>query len=112
VTRHAPTSGRLPVVMMTAAALAGIGLIWPLLALPVEMRDLTMGNVSVPLMWDHYLSTLALPAAFLAARDRPCAIAVPLRSWAPAKLLPVVMVGATLLPFIARAPEPAPMAAV
>jgi hypothetical protein len=60
-----------------------------------------------PLLWDHYLAMLILPAAFLAQRGRPWALALPLLSWLPAEALPFVVVVATLLPFIARAPAPA-----
>lgn len=55
-----------------------------------------------PLMWDHYLSMLVLPAAFLASRGHPWALALPLLSWLPPALLPLVVVAATLLPFVAQ----------
>ena len=62
----------------------------------------------VPLLWDHYLAMLALPAALLASRGRPWGLALPLLSWLPAVAIPFVVVAATLLPFTARdaAPEP------
>jgi hypothetical protein len=55
-----------------------------------------------PLLWDHYLAMLVLPAAFLAQRGRPWALLLPLASWLPAELLPFVVVAAVLLPFTAR----------
>jgi alpha-1,2-mannosyltransferase len=55
-----------------------------------------------PLLWDHYLAMLVLPAAFLAQRGRPWAILLPLATWLPHELLGVVAVAATLLPFLAR----------
>ena len=55
-----------------------------------------------PLMWDHYLTILMLPAAFLFERGRPWGMALPLFSWAPAPLMPLVAVAALLLPFTAR----------
>ena len=63
----------------------------------------------VPLLWDHYLSMLALPAALLASRGRPWGLAVPLLSWLPPVVLPFVVVAGVLLPFAARGPaEPGP----
>lgn len=58
-----------------------------------------------PLLWDHYLAMLILPAAFLAERGRPWALALPLLSWLPADLMPFVALLAMLLPFVAR-PRP------
>ena len=55
-----------------------------------------------PLMWDHYLTILMLPAAFLFERGRSWGMALPLFSWAPAPLMPLVAVAALLLPFAAR----------
>jgi hypothetical protein len=56
----------------------------------------------VPLLWDHYLAMLALPAALLAARGHAWGLALPLLSWLPAPVLPFVVVAATWLPFLAR----------
>jgi hypothetical protein len=56
-----------------------------------------------PLLWDHYLATLVLPAAFLAARGRPVGILLPLLTWLPAPALPFVVIVATVAPFFARA---------
>jgi hypothetical protein len=66
----------------------------------------------VPLLWDHYLAMLALPAALLAARGRPWGLALPLLSWLPAPAIPFVVIAAVWLPFLAReqvadVPEPA-----
>lgn len=69
-----------------------------------------------PLLWDHYLTNLLLPAAFLASRGRPWALALPLLCWSPPLLavafpqlrgvaeavLPYVAVCGLLLPFVAR----------
>ena len=69
-----------------------------------------------PLLWDHYLTNLLLPVAFLASRGRPWALVLPLLCWSPPLLavafpqlrgvaeavLPYVAVGGLLLPFIAR----------
>jgi hypothetical protein len=55
-----------------------------------------------PLIWDHYLSLLLLPAAFLAERGRPWALVLPLLTWLPGELLPLVSIAALLLPFLAR----------
>ena len=59
-----------------------------------------------PLLWDHYLAMLVLPAAMLADRGRPVAIALPLLSWLPAELLPFVAILVTVLPFWARDRHP------
>jgi hypothetical protein len=68
-----------------------------------------------PLLWDHYLAMLVLPAAFLAQRGRPWGLLLPLLAWLPVineswtLLFPVVVVAATLLPFTARSkPLPDP----
>ena len=42
-----------------------------------------------PLLWDHYLAGLVLPAAFLAQRGRPWGLALPLLAWLPPAFLPV-----------------------
>jgi hypothetical protein len=69
-----------------------------------------------PLLWDHYLTNLLIPAAFLAARGRTWGLALPLLCWAPlvsAVLIPatrpyadgvlaLVAVLGVLLPFSAR----------
>ncbi|MFO1539868.1 MAG: glycosyltransferase family 87 protein [Chloroflexota bacterium] len=60
-----------------------------------------------PLLWDHYLVSLMIPAAYLADRGRTWGLALPLLAWLPAPLLPFVAIAATLLPFVARH-EPAP----
>lgn len=59
-----------------------------------------------PLLWDHYLAMLILPAAFLVQRGRTWALALPLLSWLPAEALPFIVIAATLLPFVARPAVP------
>ena len=59
-----------------------------------------------PLLWDHYLVALILPAAFLAQRGRSWALLLPLAAWLPVEAYPFVVVVAMFLPFLARAPEP------
>ena len=64
-----------------------------------------------PLLWDHYLAALILPAAFLAQRGRSWAILLPLAAWLPPETYPFSVIVATLLPFVARdasAPADAP----
>jgi len=65
-----------------------------------------------PLMWDHYLTLLLVPAAFLAGRGRIWALSLPLLAWVPVlvggALYPVLALAGLLLPFLARsAGEPA-----
>jgi hypothetical protein len=55
-----------------------------------------------PLLWDHYLAALLLPAAFLAQRGRPLGILLPLLSWLPSESLPFVVLVAVFLPLWAR----------
>ena len=55
-----------------------------------------------PLLWQHYLVSLLLPAAFLAQRGRPWALCLPLLAWLPLEFLPLLAIAATLLPFLAR----------
>lgn len=56
-----------------------------------------------PLLWDHYLTLVMLPAAFLAARGRLLWLALPLLTWLPDPLLPVVAIVATVAPLLAPA---------
>ena len=57
-----------------------------------------------PLLWDHYLAMLLLPAAFLAGRGRPWGMLLPLAAWLPVIvegwtwLYPAVVIVALLLP--------------
>lgn len=61
-----------------------------------------------PLLWDHYLAMLVLPAAFLAQHGRPWAIFLPLLAWLPVLLgtwtvlYPLIAIVAMFLPFLAR----------
>ncbi|MBA3627002.1 MAG: DUF2029 domain-containing protein [Chloroflexi bacterium] len=55
-----------------------------------------------PLLWDHYLASLIIPAAFLAERGRSWGVALPLLTWVPPAFLPLVVLGATVLPLLAR----------
>lgn len=66
------------------------------------MVTITASLLLSPLLWDHYLAMLVLPAAFLASRGRPWALALPLLSWLPGEALPFVVLIATWLPFLAR----------
>lgn len=56
-----------------------------------------------PLMWQHYLTLLLLPAALIADRGRPMALALPLLAWLQAPLLPLVAIAATVLPLLPQA---------
>ena len=55
----------------------------------------------LPLLWDHYLVTLVVPAAFLARRVWPPLILLPLASWLPVLSRVLVMV-TMLLTFLVR----------
>lgn len=56
-----------------------------------------------PLLWDHYLTNLLVPAAFLADRGRRFwwAIALPLLCFLPPDQLPFIALLGMLLPFLA-----------
>ena len=45
-----------------------------------------------PLLWDHYLASLLLPAAFLAQRGRTWGLALPLLALAAPPLLPLLAI--------------------
>ena len=53
-----------------------------------------------PLLWDHYLAMLVLPAAFLAQRGRWWGLGLPLLAWLPNDIAPFLAIAATLLPFL------------
>lgn len=97
----------------TAALFAGYGLatVAALRSLRHD-RDLsfivTVGSTMLlaPLLWDHYLVSLLLPAAFLVERGRWWGLALPLLAWLPAPLLPFVAIAGMLLPFLAVRPVP------
>ena len=83
----------------------GIGVVAILLGLRRDreisyMVTLTASLLLVPLLWDHYLATLVIPAALLAERWHPVAIVLPLLAWLPAPLLPVVVLFVMTLPFL------------
>ncbi len=65
-----------------------------------------------PLLWDHYLAMLLVPAVFLAGRGHRWAILLPLASWLPAIatgwtwLYPGLVIVAMLLPFLAQETRP------
>ena len=54
-----------------------------------------------PLLWDHYLVDLLLPSAFLASRGRPWALALPLLTWLPGPIMPLLALAATIMPLLA-----------
>jgi hypothetical protein len=105
---------------VTVALLAGyvVGIGAMLLSLRRDretgfMVTLMASLLLAPLLWDHYLAMLLLPAAFLAGRGHPWALLLPLASWLPVVvgswtwLYPLIVILATLLPFLARDPAPA-----
>jgi hypothetical protein len=55
-----------------------------------------------PLLWDHYLTNLLVPAALLAARGRRWGVLLPMLGWLPQVMLPAVAVAGMLLPFLAH----------
>lgn len=71
------------------------------------MVTLMASFLVVPMLWDHYLVMLAIPAAFLAYRWHPVAVLLPLLSWLP-DLAALTVAAAMLLPFLVHDPEPDP----
>lgn len=63
-----------------------------------------------PVLWDHYLALTVLPAALLASRGHAWALVLPLLTWLPPGLQPVLAVLATLLPLALRDAGRAPSA--
>jgi len=102
----------LPPAAATAGLLAGSAL--AIAATLISLRRdpevsfmVTLGATLLlsPVLWQHYLVGLLLPAAFLAQRGRPWALALPLLAWLPVEFLPLLAIAATLLPFLARSPS-------
>ena len=63
---------------------------------------LTAPLLVAPFFHPHYLVALLIPAAFLANRGRPWAVALPLLGWLPGPVLPLVAALAMVLPLAAR----------
>jgi hypothetical protein len=62
----------------------------------------------VPLLWDHYLATLVLPAALLAQRLWRPLILLPLLSWLPIAA-PIVVIATMLLTLLVQKEQPGPV---
>jgi alpha-1,2-mannosyltransferase len=54
-----------------------------------------------PLLWDHYMTNLLVPAGFLVSRGRPWGVLLPLLCWLPQELLAFIAIAAMVLPFAA-----------
>jgi hypothetical protein len=110
---------RLPDWVVSAALYLSYGLAIGAALLSLRRdRELSFAVVAMatlflsPLLWDHYLTQLLIPAAFLAKRGHSWGLLLPLLGWAPAiglKLaLPLVGLIGMFAPFLARAgDEPA-----
>ena len=57
--------------------------------------------IASPLLWDHYMTHLLVPAAFMASRGRWYAIALPLLCVLPQQWLPFIAIAGVLVPFLA-----------
>ena len=77
-----------------------------------DMVVLFSSMLVVPLLWDHHLATLVVPAAFLAQRLWRPLILQPLLSWLPIGA-PILILATMLLAFLVKEewPEPAGSAA-
>lgn len=58
-----------------------------------------------PLLWDHYLTLLIVPAAFLISRGHLWGVALPMLGWLPLPYPPFVALLAVWLPFVAPPPS-------
>lgn len=54
-----------------------------------------------PLLWDHYMTNLLIPAALLAGRGRPWGLVLPLLCWLPQELLVFIAFAGMIAPFAA-----------
>jgi alpha-1,2-mannosyltransferase len=99
-----------PPVVASLALFAGYGLALVAAAASL-LRDRELSYVVTvtstlllsPLLWDHYLVLLLIPAAFVAGRGRVWALALPLLTWLPQPALPFLAIAGMLLPFVAPA---------
>jgi len=57
--------------------------------------------IASPLLWDHYMTNMLVPAAFMASRGRWYAIVLPLLCILPQQWLPVIAIVGVLVPFLA-----------
>lgn len=101
----------LPAPLPTVAFLAGVAFAVGAVAASLR-RDPELSYVVTvvasllvtPLLWGHYLVLLLVPAAFLAQRGRPWALALPLLGWLPDGAIALAAFAGLLLPFTARPP--------
>jgi hypothetical protein len=103
-------------ILATIALYAGYAL--AIVAMLVSLRYdreasfmVTIGAAMLlaPLLWDHYLATLVLPAALLAERGRMWGLALPLLAWLPPPFMPFLAIAGTVLPLVvARRNLPVP----
>ncbi|CAN5727738.1 hypothetical protein BH23CHL7_BH23CHL7_02310 [soil metagenome] len=99
--------GASPVVAGAAIALAGGLAITAVLVSLRRDRELSFvvvigaSLVLSPLLWNHYLTQLLIPAAFLASRGRWWGLALPMLTWLPHELLGLVALLATVAPLAA-----------
>lgn len=94
--------GWIDVVRLGSAAL-GLGLILLSLRRDRElgyMITLAASMLLVPLMWEYYLITLALPLALVAHRWRPVVLLVLVLSWLPSAFAPGVLLATLALLFL------------
>jgi hypothetical protein len=64
------------------------------------MITLTASMLMVPLMWEFYLITLALPLALMAERWRPAVLLLLALSWLPSAYAPAVLIATLALLFL------------
>jgi alpha-1,2-mannosyltransferase len=99
-----------PVALFTGYAVAVVAILLSLRRDP-ELSFMVTASATLllsPVLWDHYLIQLLLPAAFLASRGRYWGLGLPLLGWLPLPLLPLAAMAGMLLPFLAGAPAGRP----
>jgi hypothetical protein len=96
-------SGVLPTLAFFAGALVAIGAILFSLRRDAELSYAVTVCASLlltPLLWGHYLLLLLIPAALLAQRGRPWALALPLLGWLPDGAISIAALAGVLLPLV------------
>lgn len=101
-------------VSATVALFAGYAIGIGAMFVALRRRDRELGYVVTlgaslllaPLLWDHYLVSLIVPAAFLAQRGRTWGLILPLATWATQPVFPFVVIASTVLPLFARPTRP------
>ena len=105
--RHGQPDPWPAIALFAGYASAGVAVLWSLRRDRELSFVVTVGATLLlsPLLWDHYMALLLVPAAFLASRRQWWGMALPLLCYLAQDLLPFVALLATALPLLAPAPS-------